>query len=70
MFNNERNEALVYHFVQKDAYDLGLVAKVSYIYDILIYGFKKKQKKNFVKIEEFGQNVRFSIIGGNTKENI
>ena len=39
VFDNERNEALVYHFGQKDAYDVGHVAKVSDIYDILIFGF-------------------------------
>ena len=31
VFDNERNKALVYHFGQKDAYDVGNVAKVSYI---------------------------------------
>ena len=39
VFDNERNEALVYHFGEKDIYDVGHVAKVSYIYDILIFGF-------------------------------
>ena len=39
VFDNERNKVLVYHFGQKDAYDVGHVAKVSYTYDILIFGF-------------------------------
>ena len=39
VFDNERNKALVYHFGQKDAYDVGHVAKVSYICGILIFGF-------------------------------
>ena len=34
VFDNERNEGFVYNFGPKDAYDVGLVAKVSYIYDI------------------------------------
>ena len=38
-FDNERNKALVYHFGQKYAYDVGHVAKVYYIYDILKFGF-------------------------------
>ena len=36
VFFNERNEASVYHFGQKASCDLGHVAKISYIYDILI----------------------------------
>ena len=55
------NDIKRYFIIQKDAYDAGHVAKVSYVYDILIFGFK---------LEECGQNVRFSIIGENTKENI
>ena len=39
VFDNERNEALVYQFGQKDAYDVGHMAKFSYVYDILISGF-------------------------------
>ena len=37
VFDNERNEALVYHF--EDAYDVGHVAKVSFICDNSIFGF-------------------------------
>ena len=39
VFDNERNEALVYDVGHKDANDIGHVAKVSYIYDILIFAF-------------------------------
>ena len=42
VFYNERNQALAYRLGQKDVYDVGHVAKVSYIdyiYDILIVGF-------------------------------
>ena len=39
VFDNERNKVLVYHFGQKDAYDVGNVAKDSCIYDILMFGF-------------------------------
>ena len=39
VFDNERNEALVYNFGQKDAYEAGHVTNVSYVYDILILGF-------------------------------
>ena len=39
VFINECKEALAYHFGQVATYDLGHVAKVSYIYDILIFGF-------------------------------
>ena len=39
VFINEWNEALVYHSGQIASYDLGHVAKISYIYDILIFGF-------------------------------
>ena len=39
VFDNERNKELIYHFGQKDAYDVGHVAnKFSNIY-ILIFGF-------------------------------
>ena len=39
VIDNDRNEALVHNFGQKDAYDVGHLAKASYIYDILIFGF-------------------------------
>ena len=39
VFINEWNEALAYNFGQMASYDLWHVAKVSYIYDILIFGF-------------------------------
>ena len=47
VFDNERNEALFYNFGQKDAYDVGHVAKASYINDILISGFENKQRNFF-----------------------
>ena len=47
VIDNDRNEALVYNFGQKDAYDVGHVAKVSYIYDIFVFGFSYKQKYFF-----------------------
>ena len=37
VIDNDINEALVYNFGQKDAYDAGQVAKVSYLHDILIF---------------------------------
>ena len=39
VFINECNEALAYHFGQMATYDLEQVAKVSYMYEILIFGF-------------------------------
>ena len=52
------------------SYDLGHVAKVLYIYDILIFGLYIIKKSFFVKIEVFGKNVQFSNISENTKENL
>ena len=39
VFINECNKAFAYYFGQMASYDLGHVAKVSYIYDTLIFGF-------------------------------
>ena len=47
-----------------------LVAKVLYGYDIFIFSFENNQKKNFVKIEVCGKNVRFLKISEYTKENL
>ena len=66
VFINECNEALDYNFGQMASHDLGHVAKVSYIYDILIFNFEN----NFIKIEVCGQYVQFSNIGENTKKNL
>ena len=49
VFINEWNKALAYHFGQMASYDVGHVAKVSYIYDILIFGFLNKEKNIFCK---------------------
>ena len=67
MFINECNEELAYHFFQMASYDLGHVAKVSYMYDILISGFLNNQKKiKIVNIKLHGQNFLFA----NRKENL
>ena len=44
VFINKCNKVLAYHFGQKASYDLGHMAKNSYIYDILIFGLLNNQK--------------------------
>ena len=52
MFINEWNEALAYNLGQVASYDLGHVAKVSYIYDI-ICGLKAKLQWSELCIKVF-----------------
>ena len=44
VFTNEYSEAIPYYFGQKASYYLGLVAEVSYIYDILILFLENNQQ--------------------------
>ena len=47
VFDNERIKALAYNFGQKGSYDLGHVAIVSYISDILIFRISNNQQNIF-----------------------